>query len=341
MKNYDHIYHGVKRGRIKLLGTVVFVILFTSIAGCFGQGDSDGDGLSDGIETAGWDVIIFYVDGTEKEIHVTSDPHKKDTDGDGLDDYEEFQHLGILNPSKADTDDDGLNDYEELKTYGTKPNKQDSEIWPDGLMDGIEVHGWNITARGETKKVYSNPELYDTDGDGLSDYQEWLNGTDPSSDDTDMDGVTDPSDISPLTDVKMVLRVKRFTLSSSYSGDAKPYLYIRPEGGEPVRSDFLGVVKAGETVNFSDFVEIIDVNDYKNLYPLVIEITAFDNNSQEVIHEYVPGYGYIDAAMDKTLRIYGGNETISFNFDATDMEREISISGYDASIIFTVSPEED
>lgn len=329
------------RGGIKIWGAVVSTMFLVSFTGCIGESDSDGDGLLDGIENSGWDVIIYYVDGTEKEIHVKSNPHKKDTDGDGLSDYEEFVYLGILNPSNTDTDGDGLSDYEEVKVYNTYPNKQDSEIWPDGLMDGVEVKGWNITVEGKTRKVYSDPKLYDTDGDGVSDYEEWVNGTDPSSEDTDSDGITDFSDIDPLNNVKMIFRVKSFTLSSGYGKDAKPYFYIKTEGGNLTRSEILGIMSSGETINFTDFIEIIDVSDNKDLYPLNVEITAFDNNSQEVVHQYIPGYGYVDVKMDETLRIYGENSTYSFDFDISDIEREFSISGYDAVLVFTISSKED
>mgnify|MGYP000394962389 CR=1 FL=1 len=130
--------------KLKLSTAVLVTLSLILVCGCFGLGDSDGDGLADNTETDGWDVIIFYTDGTEKEIHVRSDPYKKDTDGDGLSDYEEFEQIGILDPSSADTDGDGLSDYEEVKIYNTSPNKQDSEIWPDGLLDGIEVKGLSL-----------------------------------------------------------------------------------------------------------------------------------------------------------------------------------------------------
>ncbi|MDF7826499.1 InlB B-repeat-containing protein [Pontiellaceae bacterium B12227] len=81
--------------------------------------DSDGDGINDYEE--------LYVHGT--------DPDNSDSDGDAVDDGQELS-LG-LNPNKADTDDDGLADGEEVNTYGTNPLDSDSD--DDGLSDGDEV----------------------------------------------------------------------------------------------------------------------------------------------------------------------------------------------------------
>jgi hypothetical protein len=71
--------------------------------------DSDGDGLTDEQEMAGWDITIYRMRTGEivKTIHVTSDPNKADTDGDGLSDYVEYLKS---DPRNVDTDGDGLKD---------------------------------------------------------------------------------------------------------------------------------------------------------------------------------------------------------------------------------------
>jgi Bacterial TSP3 repeat len=73
----------------------------------------------------------------------------------------------------------------------------------DGYSDGAETIGWEITidALGygsdgegrfmEKRTVTSDPDLADTDGDGLDDYTEYLIRTDPRISDTDGDGLTD------------------------------------------------------------------------------------------------------------------------------------------------------
>jgi hypothetical protein len=117
---------------------------------CGLNGDSDGDGLTDGDEG--------YLLGT--------DPFAADTDNDGLPDGVEVNKLGTdpLNKDSdgdgildgaEDTDGDGLTDGAEVSTYGTDPLDVDTD--DDLLSDGLEV------AYG------TNPLVADTDGDGLVD----------------------------------------------------------------------------------------------------------------------------------------------------------------------------
>jgi PKD repeat protein len=98
--------------------------------------DCDGDLLLDGIEILGWDTVMLtsvanvyemtrILDDTSLPVHaqnmvseairplftryhVTSDPDKKDTDGDGLNDLMEF--LQKVDPRKQDSDGDRMKD---------------------------------------------------------------------------------------------------------------------------------------------------------------------------------------------------------------------------------------
>lgn len=92
-----------------------------------------------------------------------------DTDGDGLNDSEEIGVYGT-DPVNPDTDSDGLNDGQEVITYGTNPLLLDTES--DGMSDG-----WEVT--------YSLDPLVDdagldADGDGVTNLEEFLNGTNPN-----------------------------------------------------------------------------------------------------------------------------------------------------------------
>jgi len=74
----------------------------------------------------------------------------------------------------------------------------------DGLSAILEVNGWEVwTDRyglGEATfinyTVSSNPDLDDTDGDGLTDYEEFTYKTDPTLADTDGDTLTDAEEIN-------------------------------------------------------------------------------------------------------------------------------------------------
>ncbi len=71
------------------------------------KADTDEDGLTDYLETTGW-LISFNFRGETFTTRVCSDPTVPDSDGDGLNDSEEYQFK--LNPRSGDTDGDGVGD---------------------------------------------------------------------------------------------------------------------------------------------------------------------------------------------------------------------------------------
>lgn len=107
----------------------------------------------------------------------------RDSDGDGLSDYDEI-YVHETNPLSPDTDEDGLTDYEEINEYDTDPLNADTD--GDGLSDGDEVNVYN-----------TDPLNTDSDGDGLSDGDEVnVHDTDPLSTDTDGDGLEDGAEVN-------------------------------------------------------------------------------------------------------------------------------------------------
>ncbi len=142
---------------------------------CQPGADTDGDGLEDCDELAGWNIDLeLNGDGqisgaNEAQVHVTSDPFRADGDGDGLDDLEELGRR--TNPNRADSDQDGLDDHEEAYVYFSSPTDVDSDddaTGPDhdlqpnsGLFDGSEV-----------ENHHTSPLMADTDGDDYSDHTE-------------------------------------------------------------------------------------------------------------------------------------------------------------------------
>lgn len=79
-----------------------------------------------------------------------------------------------------DTDGDGLADPQEIEGW---------DIWVDyfGIGLGTDTYG-NFPG---LYSVVSDPNSADTDGDGLTDYEEFLIGSDPGKTDTDEDGLGD------------------------------------------------------------------------------------------------------------------------------------------------------
>jgi len=136
--------------------------------------DSDGDGLDNFTETNGWDIYVDtsgYGDPSLVEVrHVTSDPTMVDTDGDGLTDYEEYL-LGN-DPRNPDTDGDGISDYDEIFVYGTDPCSVDTDGDARGPNHDLPPNPMLFDGN-ELKYLHTSPSLADTDGDGLTDYEEY------------------------------------------------------------------------------------------------------------------------------------------------------------------------
>ncbi len=139
--------------------------------------DIDGDGLPDVVER-----------------HTTmTDPNVVDSDGDGLDDYDEIAEAGGFyggsrrpNPNNADSDGDGLSDGDEAGLYNTSFCVADTDC--DTETDGTEVATWSFADITD----HSDPLIQDTDGDGLNDTLEIAEGCPHVNDaDSDDDGLQD------------------------------------------------------------------------------------------------------------------------------------------------------
>lgn len=131
--------------------------------------DNDGDGANSAIEK-----------------DAGSDPNNPDSDGDGISDGLEIFRLLTL-PTKRDTDGDGLIDgIEDANRNGrvedseTNPREWDSDR--DGLCDGLCLVNKGTELRGEDKnlnglidKNETDPRKKDTDKDGILDEQEYFN----------------------------------------------------------------------------------------------------------------------------------------------------------------------
>jgi hypothetical protein len=162
------------------------------------HGDTDRDGLLDGIEVGGWEILV--VNRGVQVTWVVSDPGLADTDSDGLSDFVEFSSTCDgqgSNASNVDTDGDGESDQQEVmlgyvfngEQYFTSACMFDTDN--DGLEDGEEV-----IAGADNFVTHANNS--DTDNDGLIDGNEILfiprpfqYETNPLINDTDGDGMLD------------------------------------------------------------------------------------------------------------------------------------------------------
>lgn len=187
------------------------------------------------------------------------------------------------------TNDTGLYTSEQISVLLTQANS-DSELSScptvtagdddlDGLADSEETAGWEIIVDRngfglladaillERRTVFSDPSLYDTDADGLSDREEYLARTDPSRSDTDGDGLTDKEEIE---------RWNTDANSADSDGDARD-----PDGTRSPDSSFFdgAEVAAGTSPSQSD-TDGDGVSDFdefeQNRNATIAEITQVD-----------------------------------------------------------------
>ncbi|MDA8644650.1 hypothetical protein N9L50_05105, partial [Flavobacteriaceae bacterium] len=157
--------------------------------------DSDNDGLSDIEESElGTDPENFDTDGDGVNDKIDAFPldpeHNSDQDGDGIPD--------LLDP---DDDNDGVPDRTDVFPYDpTESQDTDSDGIGNNADDDDDNDGYpdSIEIQAGTNPLDKDDFPIDLDGDGISDIEEAILGTDPENSDTDGDGVNDFEDAFPL-----------------------------------------------------------------------------------------------------------------------------------------------
>jgi len=136
--------------------------------------DTDGDLMPDY-----WEV---------RQSGTTDMAAKEDADNDGLTNLGELLNRSVWNI--PDTDGDGLLDGDEVHDLKTDPNNTDTD--GDGMPDGWEFHHW----LSPTSSEGPDGPPGDPDADGLTNIDEFHQGTDPQNPDTDSDGLTDGQEVN-------------------------------------------------------------------------------------------------------------------------------------------------
>ncbi len=159
--------------------------------------DTDGGGLDDGEEDI--DFNGHFDPNTEKDPLDPSDD-RDDSDGDGLSDPKEYW-IGT-DPWDRDTDDDGISDYDEDQNSHLDPLNIDMD--GDGIQDGTEL-GIDVPIAGSPSDGILGTDLSiwiaDADpstvtGPGEADTDK--GGSDDGVEDLNKNGAIDPGETNPL-----------------------------------------------------------------------------------------------------------------------------------------------
>mgnify|MGYP001157225847 FL=1 len=237
-----------------------------------------------------------------------------DSDGDGLLDWPEF-HVHLTEYLDSDSDDDGLSDGIEVLTYGSDPNSADSDDDGDGWywfqdcddQDNLRSPGLNEVLDGidnDCDEVMDDGfESVDTDGDQLSDYEEYHNlSTNPYNGDTDGDGLPDGYEIS-------VTKTDPILADPDEDGDGE-YWFEDCDDTDSERASYLIESLDGkdndcdESID-EDFVDIDTDGD------LLKDYDEFHLYKTSAIQSDTDSDGYSDGV--EILEI--GSDPLLFNFD--------------------------
>ena len=157
--------------------------------------DTDNDTMPDGWETFHG---LNATDSLDKEL---------DLDNDGIPNFEEYNSTLLMasdtdgfiytDPNSIDTDMDGLSDYEELNFANpTDPTNNDTDF--DEMPDGWEVKYYLDPLNPADAKWDNDTDSYDINGNGVisaaeyyTNLDEYYNSTNPQVADTDGDGIWD------------------------------------------------------------------------------------------------------------------------------------------------------
>ncbi|MHA1126342.1 MAG: hypothetical protein ACTSQX_12020 [Candidatus Heimdallarchaeota archaeon] len=186
-----------------------------------------------------------------------------DSDMDGLSNDDE-KNVYFTNPYDPDTDDDLMLDGAEI-AEGMDPFDPDEDV--DLILDGWEFQygfdPWNATdatvdfdldslTNLEEFNVDTNPNLWDTDSDGLSDGDEvLLHSTDPNNPDSDFDELNDGDELIEGTD----------PLDSDSEDDGMPDGYEVANSLDPLVNDSYDDADLEGLLNIYEYYNGTDPND--------------------------------------------------------------------------------
>ena len=301
----------------KIIAVIIFLMLITTFSGCLNRDDLDGDGIPNELEKEGWKVKVVYLyNSTSYVYQVTSDPHKKDTDGDGLTDYEESPYHGgvATDPRKVDTDGDGLTDYEEVRIFHSDPVD-----WLD------DIDGDNYFWRADYEEIM----FYKQKGIDDETIKQYLQNPD-----VDNDGIPDGKDMDPLRNLKVEIKIYSLYVTSN-KDDEDDLLETSINisvGSEWMEFEMPIIPMQNETLNISCTFDINDTGMPGNAtFPLMIVIKDIDEGLEAKLLDK-DGFPFFDF-----IRVFEGNMYVfAENIDMQKDCKKYYMKGVDGEIIFEI-----
>jgi len=237
--------------------------------------DTDGDGSADGWDdwpldsSIAWDQDKDRLEDWEEEVFLNTSATSSDTDGDGVDDYNDafptksWTVTQTFNSGTTDTDKDGLSDaYEDANGYDKNDQDSDGDGYKDCACDGDRMVKYTDTTYGYTwwEPNWRQCEgeggnwIYDQVNDRWYNENEWKEDKFPKNSnewsDVDGDGIGDNSD--PDSDNDGVNDQLTVYVKTSNSIAAKPNISISNNSSSIINNKFDFTTRPVSSTFFSD-----------------------------------------------------------------------------------------